>query len=350
MPVAERAPTVITRFGRWSETVWPGLALAGGIAAVAWLVGQAEQAIFTYAVVEPVVLALLLGMGMRSIQVPPAVTMAGVAFAAKGVLEGAIVLLGASLDLATVIDAGAKLAGAVLVSVVATIVFGAWLGWRAGLTPKLALLIAVGNAICGNSAIAALAPTIRAKKQEVASAIALTAVLGVGVVLSLPLLIPLAGLNDYQYGVLAGLTVYAVPQVLAATFPVSAESGQIGTLVKLTRVLLLGPVVALFAFMYRHEGGAKPGFSVQRFLPWFVVGFLVMALARTGGLVPNDLGGLAKDVSRLLTIVAMAALGLGVDFRVVRTVGLRVALVVVGLLVVMVVLALALIGGLGLDS
>ncbi len=106
----------------------------------------------------------------------------------------------------------------------------AGLGRAAGLPAKLAILVAVGNAVCGNSAIAAVAPVSRAKKGEVASASALTALLGVGVVLALPLLIPLAGLSHAQYGILAGLTVYAVPQVLAATSPVSALSGQLGTL------------------------------------------------------------------------------------------------------------------------
>lgn len=91
------------------------------------------------------------------------------------------------------------------------------------------------------------------KKQEVPSAVALAAVLGVVAVLGLPLLIPLTGLSHAQYGILAGLTVYAVPQVLAATFPVSVESGQIGTLVKLARVMLLGPVVAIFALLHRGE-------------------------------------------------------------------------------------------------
>src|SRR5205085_10254017 len=105
------------------------------------------------------------------------------------------------------------------------------------------VLVACGNAICGNSAIAAVAPVIGAESDDVASSIAFTAVLGVLVVLGLPLLMVPLGLSTYQYGVLAGLTVYAVPQVLAATLPVSALSGQVGTLVKLVRVLMLGPVV-----------------------------------------------------------------------------------------------------------
>src|SRR6185503_5950264 len=117
-----------------------------------------------------------------------------------------------------------------------------------GLPKRMAVLVACGNSICGNSAIAAVAPVIGARGEDVASSIAFTAILGVIVVLALPLLVPLLALTDTQYGILAGLSVYAVPQVLAATMPVGMVSVQIGTLVKLLRVLMLGPVVLVLSF------------------------------------------------------------------------------------------------------
>ncbi|MGN6485538.1 MAG: YeiH family protein, partial [Thermomicrobiales bacterium] len=232
----------------WLRRCGPGIALAAAITIVAILIAHAEKAIIGYEVLEPLVLGLILGIAIRSIWGVPALFLPGIAFAAKQILEFAIVLLGASLDLHQLAHAGSKILLAVLISVSVTLVTGIAIGRAAGLGTRLAILVAVGNAICGNSAIAAVAPAIRAKKEEVASAIALTAVFGVGVVLALPLLIPVFALSHERYGVIAGLTVYAVPQVLAATFPVSVESGQIGSLVKLTRVLLLGPVVALFAW------------------------------------------------------------------------------------------------------
>ena len=140
------------------------------------------------------------------------------------------------------------------------------------------------------------------------------------------------------------MVVYAVPQVLAATIPVSDASGQVGALGKLIRVALLGPVVALFAFMQR--GGSKGkavSFSLTRYLPWFVIGFFLTSLLRTAGAVPVELGSFAKDLSRWLTIASMAALGLGVDVRAVRKSGPRVALVVCGLLVMLVSLGITLI-------
>ena len=124
----------------------------------------------------------------------------------------------------------------------------------------MAILIACGNSICGNSAIAAVAPVIGAHSDDVAASISFTAVLGVIVVLTLPLLVPVLQLSLTQYGVLAGLTVYAVPQVLAATLPIGALSNQVGTVVKLVRVLMLGPVVLGLSLLAR-DLRTEPAFA-----------------------------------------------------------------------------------------
>ena len=325
----------------------PGIGLAVLITLVALACGAVQERLFDYAVLEPLVLALVIGLAVRALRPPPEVYLPGIGFAAKQLLEFAIVLLGASLNLRALVDAGSQILAAVLISVSLTLVAGVLLGRLAGLGTRLAVLIAVGNAICGNSAIAAVAPAIRAKKQEVASAIALTAVLGVGVVLLLPTLVPLFDLSDERYGVIGGLSVYAVPQVLAATIPVSAESGQIASLVKLTRVLLLGPVVALFAWLFRETGDgdeATPNrLSPSKFLPWFVIGFGALALLRTASVIPDGIGDAAKEISKILTAVAMAGLGLSVDVRSVRASGARVGLVVIALTILLVTMALALV-------
>jgi uncharacterized integral membrane protein (TIGR00698 family) len=326
----------------------PGIALSAAVAATAWVIGKGEERLFTYAVIEPVVLALVLGMLIRTFRPPAVAFVPGIAFTAKQLLEFGIVLLGASLDLQTIEDAGARIFLTVLLTTSAALLTGIYLGRKAGLTPRLAILVAVGNAICGNSAIAAVAPVIKAKKEEVASAIALTAVLGVGIVIALPAMKPLANLDNREYGILAGLSVYAVPQVLAATFPVSTTSGQIGTLVKLTRVLFLGPVVAIFALLNRDASEQRTSFSLRRYVPWFVTGFVIMAVLRTAGIIPDSLGGHAQDTSKLLTIAAMAALGFGVDVRVIRNTGGRIAAVVCGLLILLVAMGTVLIKVFGL--
>ena len=137
------------------------------------------------------------------------------------------------------------------------------------------------------SAIAAIAPVIGAHADDIVSSISFTAILGVVVVLGLPLLVPLLALSQSQYGILAGLTVYAVPQVLAATVPVGLISTQIGTLVKLVRVLTLGPIVVGFSLfgrgLRREDGGsaASTRFNPFQLVPWFIIGFLVLAALRS---------------------------------------------------------------------
>lgn len=358
---ANPSPIRPDRLVAWGRRNLPGIAFAAAITVVAILLAMLEKRLFGYEILEPLVLGLILGIAIRSIWGVPAILLPGIAFAAKQILEFAIVLLGASLDLHQLANAGSKLLLAVLVSVSVTIVTGIVVGRAAGLGTRLAILVAVGNAICGNSAIAAVAPAIRAKKEEIASAIALTAVFGVGVVLTLPLLIPVFDLSNERYGVIAGLTVYAVPQVLAATFPVSAESGQFGSLVKLTRVLLLGPVVAFFAWRTsRNEardaqdhtgiGAAAPdagkrfGFgSITKYLPWFVIGFVLFAILRTVNVIPDSTGASVQNVSRTLTAVAMTALGLTVDVKSVRKGGAKVALTVAVLTALLVVMSLLLV-------
>ena len=332
---------------RWNpRPLLPGLALAAALTLAAWALQTLEVRLFGHAVVEALVLAILLGMIVRTAWTPPARAEPGIKFAGKQVLETAIVLLGASVDLPLLLRAGAPLVVAIVTVVAAGLAAGYGIGRALGLNPRLATLIACGNAICGNSAIAAVAPVIGASKEDVASSIAFTAVLGVVVVLTLPLLMPVLGLSEYQYGALAGMTVYAVPQVIAATFPVGRLAGEVGTLVKLVRVLLMGPVILFFTFRARKVGEQK--MKVASVVPWFIAGFLVLAAARSLGVIPAEVAGPVREVSRWMTVLAMAALGLGVDLRVLGRVGPRVVAAVIGSLIVLITLSATLIWGLGI--
>jgi uncharacterized integral membrane protein (TIGR00698 family) len=211
----------------------------------------------------------------------------------------------------------------------------------------MALLVACGNAICGNSAIAAVAPVIDADGEEVAASIAFTAVLGVVVVLTLPLLGGLMSMSGLQYGALAGLTVYAVPQVLAAAAPFGAVATQTGTVVKLARVLMLGPVILALSLMFRDRAAGAKGPGLHRLLPWFIVGFLAMIALRNLDLIPQAALEPMAAASGLLTVAAMAALGLQTDIRAVARAGGRVAAAVVLSLAALVGLSLGLIAVLG---
>lgn len=332
----------------------PGFMLVAAVGALSIGVAALEERFVGHPVIEGLVVAILLGMLVRSARTLPATLDPGIDFSAKQLLEFAIVLLGAAVDLPLLLRAGPALAIGIVLLVVVGLAAGYGIGRAFGLPHRLAVLVATGNAICGNSAIAAVAPVIGAEREHVASAIAFTAILGVAVVLGLPHLIGPLGFSDYQYGVLAGLTVYAVPQVLAAAFPVSSLAGQVGTLVKLVRVLMLGPVVLFFTVTHRaptpHADartiGARTGrgaFTLARALPWFIVGFLLLAALRSAGFIPEQFASRLKTLSGWLTILAMAALGLGVDLRALRKVGAPVVLTVCLSLLALLAMSVALI-------
>lgn len=324
-----------------AQELLPGLLLCAAVVLVAEVLQAAEVALFGRAWLESLVLAILIGTLVRSVWTPPKRFGAGIAFSGKMLLEIAVMLLGASLSLRAMLAAGPVLLFGIAAVVALSLAFSFGIGRMLGLPTKMAVLVACGNSICGNSAIAATAPVIGADAKDVASSIAFTAVLGVVVVLLLPLLMPLLGLDELQYGVLAGLTVYAVPQVLAATAPVAALSVQVGTLVKLVRVLMLGPVVLGLSLVAGRAGGKKPPLS--RLVPWFILGFLGLAGLRAAGLLPEVALGPIGAVASVLTVLSMAALGLGVDVRVVARAGLRVTATVVLSLLALGVAALGLI-------
>ncbi len=326
-----------------------GLLLSIAIALAAVALGSAEHFLAGRAWIEPLVLAILLGAAVRTVWTPGERWRPGIELSARQVLEVAIVLLGLTLDVPLLLRAGPLLAVGIVAAVAVALGAGFVRGRALGLRPRLATLVAVGNAICGNSAIAAVAPVIGADPDDVASSIAFTAVLGVAVVLALPLMMHPLGLSTYQYGVVAGLTVYAVPQVLAATLPVSAVSGQVGTLVKLTRVLMLGPIVLGLSLAMRRRGTApRASVGLGRLVPWFILGFLGLAAVRATGVVPIPVVDSARAISGALTIVAMAALGLGVDVRALGRVGGAVTATAVGALVLLLGISVALVKGLAI--
>jgi uncharacterized integral membrane protein (TIGR00698 family) len=308
----------------------PGIVLCGGVTIVSLGAQWIEERFFAHPYVEALVIAILLGMAIRAAWQPSERWLSGIAFSAKQLLEVAVMLLGASVSFAAIAASGFLLVGAIAGTVVIMLAVSYGLSRMLSLPVKLSILIACGNSICGNSAIAAVAPVIGASGDDVASSISFTAILGVLMVLGLPLLIPLLGLSATQYGILAGLTVYAVPQVLAATVPAGIVSTQIGTLVKLVRVLMLGPIVVGLSLVAarrrkRHADHTRAvPINPFKLVPWFIIGFLVLAALRSFQLVPDVAITPITKTASILTVLSMAALGLGVDVRVLSTLGGRV--------------------------
>jgi len=338
----------------------PGLALCAFIGAIAWGLELLQRRLTGRAWLEAIVVSILLGAALRSVWTPSARWQAGVDVSARQLLELAVVLLGASVDLPLLVSAGLPLAGGIVLVVTAAIGTSYTVSRALGLNPRLALLVACGNSICGNSAIAAVAPAIDANADDVASAIAFTAALGVAVVLGLPLLGHALQYSAFQFGVLAGMSVYAVPQVLAVTLAYDPLSAQVGTLVKLVRVLMLGPVVVTLAYLRRrahhhraraarNDGAPTPLPPLRLLVPWFVVGFVLLAAARATGVFGEGAVDAFRNTAKVLTVLAMAALGLGVDARTLGRGGVAVTSAVTLSLAVLVAISIALIAVLRLS-
>jgi len=345
------------------RTLIPGIALCLVVTLAASALESVERAAFGRAWLESLVLAILTGAVLRTLWSPGQRWLPGITFCARTVLEIAVVMLGASISAAMIAAAGPVMVVGIALTVVAAIASSYTIGRVLRLSPRMALLVACGNSICGNSAIAAVAPVIDADSDDVAAAISFTALLGVAVVLGLPLLGVALKLGVLQYGTLAGLTVYAVPQVIAAAAPMGPLAVQMGALVKLVRVLMLGPVCVVMAMCAPHLGAAagrtdalaKSNASATRkrirlatLVPWFILGFIGLVALRSVDLVPHVMLAPIGHVSTWLTVVSMAALGLGVDMRALRLAGVRVTTAVVLSLAMLGSISLALIYGLHL--
>ncbi|MBR0681710.1 putative sulfate exporter family transporter [Roseomonas eburnea] len=334
--------------GARAARLLPGIALCAAVSLAALAVEWTEAALFGRAWFGALVLAILIGTAIRTAWTPPARWQAGIAFSARTLLEIAVALLGASLGAEALAALGPALLLGIAGLVAVALASSYGIGRLLGLPRRLALLVACGNAICGNSAIVAVAPVIGARGQEIASSIAFTAVLGVLLVLGLPPAASALGMSEAQFGVLAGLTVYAVPQVLAATASGGAVAIHLGTLVKLVRVLMLGPVVVGLSVLARGRRGEADAAKLHRLVPWFVLAFLALAVLRGVGLLPQAVLAPAATAAGMLTLISMAALGLGVDLRAVTRAGGRVTAAVLASMLTLGLASLALIHLLGI--
>lgn len=298
----------------------PGLALGAALTALAYAAARLPP----LGVVGPVVLALLAGVAIGAtapVRRQSAALAPGVRFAARGLLKAGIVLLGVRLDARALVDLGPwVLAGSVLGAAVAFAAIE--VAGRALRVPvDLRRSVAIGTAICGASAIAAALPVLRAKPAHASVAIGAISLLGTLGVLGFAAADALALAPAAWLAALAGATLQEVGHVVAAGATVGGAEGDLALLVKLSRVVLLAPALLVLAVGSRAprtaDGGRQPGAGAPRpaALPPFVVGFLALGAATSAGLLSAPLVAATATAGALLTAVAMAAIGLGVDVR-----------------------------------
>ena len=246
-------------------------------------------------------------------------------FTSKKILKGAIILLGASLSVNTIMSVG-KMTFFVMIFTFAMCFGGGYfvrkifkLNW------KLGNLISAGTGICGGSAVAAIAPVIDADDKDIAFAMSSTFLFDMVMVALYPIMGKALGMSDIAYGIWAGTSVNDTASVVASGYAFSEAAGDFATMVKLTRTIAIIPTVLVFAYigtrMKQKELQATSGtkkVNILKIIPWFICGFLALAILNSIGCIPVAVSGVLKSTSKFLMVTALAAIGLGTsitDFR-----------------------------------
>ena len=323
----------------------PGAALAFLLAAAA----KGLETLEAHAGIQLIgasVIALFLGMLVNHFWKPTAAAAPGIRFTSKKILKFAIILLGASLNIRTVLTVG-KFSLTVMVFTLATCFgLGALIGKALGLNWKTSSLINAGTGICGGSAIAAIAPVIEATDMDVAYGLSATFLFDTVMILAFPILGRALGLSDAAFGLWAGTAVNDTSSVVATGYAFSEAAGDFATMVKLTRTLAIIPAVLVFAAISMHlkkrqmESGSVQ-VNWKSVFPWFILGFLAMSGLTSLGLIPAALASALKAASKFLMVAALAAIGLNTDFKALCRSGAKPMLhgFIVSLLVVLVAIA-----------
>lgn len=315
----------ILKTNDWIKLNFSGLFICILIACFSYATQYFEKYYLNYNYIDSLIISLLIGLICHNFFGVLKLANQGAQFASKQLLEFSVMLLGASINLTLILQEGLSILSIVVFAVL-TCMLLTWLVSRylLKLSSNLSILIATGNSICGNSAVVAMAPVINATSSEIAAAIGFSAIIGVLQVLILPLLSLNGQISHLQYGLIVGISVYAVPQVVAASFAVSTQSGVIATQVKLLRVLFLGPLLIFFGFLKKENHVKLESKSITNFIPWFILGFIFLSILRTTGIIPPKLSEITQDISKFIFIIAMAGIGLTVNLKEVQKVGFRV--------------------------
>src|ERR1700690_1866750 len=256
----------------WSKLhaagIWPGLFLTAIVAAAAFALRQIPGV----GTLSPMILAILLGIGFHNIVGTPSWAKAGVTFSLRRLLRPAIILLGLQLTITQVIEVGGRGLLIIAATLVATFAFTVWMGKLLGVERKLAQLIAAGTSICGASAVIAANTVTNAHDEDVAYAVACVTVFGSAAMFAYPLLPGLLHLDPHAFGLWTGASIHEIAQVVAAAFQDGQKAGEFGTIAKLSRVMLLAPVVITLGLIAARRAGkdtpAAGASSARPPTPW----------------------------------------------------------------------------------
>lgn len=314
--------------------ILPGFIIALAIAAFSkWI-----ESLLPIHVIGASVIALFIGMIINQIKNPCEIITVGLKFTSKKILKFAIVLLGASLSIGTILQVGKMSLTVMLFTLLTCFGGGYFIGKALKLNWKLSNLISAGTGICGGSAIAAIAPIIDAEDTDIAYAMSATFLFDMVMILAFPLMGQALELNDMAYGLWAGTAVNDTSSVVAAGYAYSEAAGDFATMVKLTRTLSIIPTVIVFSLINArikakealskevkndNSEESRKKIKITSLLPWFILAFLLLAIVNSFGIIPLSISSTLKDISKFLMIAALAAIGMNTDFKKMKKSGLK---------------------------
>ncbi|MBQ5910907.1 MAG: putative sulfate exporter family transporter [Clostridia bacterium] len=286
-------------------------------------------------VIGAAVIAMFIGMLLNYFLKGTGIFSTGIKFTSKKILKFAIILLGLSLNITTILNVG-KMSLLVMVFTLLTCFGGGYfIGKALGLNWKMSNLISAGTGICGGSAIAAVSGVIDAEDTDIAYAMSATFLFDMVMIVLFPIMGHALGMSDQAFGLWAGTAVNDTSSVVATGYAFSEGAGDFATMVKLTRTLSIIPTVIAFAFINLRlkrkaalESGAnaaeiKANFSIKKIFPWFILGFLALSGVASVFSIPAAVVSTTKTVSKFLMVAALAAIGLNTSFSSMKKEGLR---------------------------
>lgn len=311
--------------------LFPGILLASAIALFAvWV-----ESFLPIHLVGAAVIAMFIGVLLNPLIKGKEIFASGLKMTSKKILKFAIVLLGLSLNITTILHVGKTSLAVMIFTLLTCFGGGYFVGKALGLNWKLSNLISAGTGICGGSAIAAIAPTIEAEDDDIAYAMSATFLFDMAMILLFPIMGQAIGMTDQAFGIWAGTAVNDTSSVVATGYAFSEAAGDYATMVKLTRTLAIIPTVLTFALIQLRikrkearlasldDSCVKTNFSLLKIFPWFILGFLAMSIVATAFTVPAEVVSTTKALSKFLMVCALSAIGLNTSFKNLKKSGIR---------------------------
>ncbi len=305
----------------YAQGVWPGLFLTTAIAGLAFTLREIPGV----ATFSPMILAIVIGMAFHNIVGTPRRAKEGVTFSLRRILRFAIILLGFQLTAEQIGEVGPRGFAIIVATLLATFAFTTWLGRAMGVDRKLTQLIAAGTSICGASAVIATNTVTKGHDEDVAYAVACVTIFGSLAMFAYPVLPGLLHLDPHAFGLWTGASIHEIAQVVAASFQDGQSAGEYGTIAKLSRVMLLAPVViglGMLAARQKSRHG-EAGSAGKAPIPWFLVGFIALVALNSLVVVPPEAKDVIIPVTTFLLSVSLAAMGLETDISKLKAKGLK---------------------------